>query len=279
MSGPDRWEGYVARFHDDRPGITEDLLGRTDDDGIDPYAWCVEPLEGRPGPVLDLAAGSGPIAAALARGAPGAGVDPHPVDDRAGRGAMPRRGPGSGWIGVDTSTGELDRARRARRGPLVRGSATAVPVPDGAVAAVACAMGLQVVDPLEGALVELGRILAPGGRAVLLLPAAWPLGARDVWTYARLQVALRATIRYPNGPALSRRRLPGRVRPHGLEVRRDEARAFSLSVDDEAATLLVRSLYLPGTDADRRAAAVAVVAARAGPRLAIPLRRVVLDRT
>lgn len=49
MTDGDAWDGYVARFHDEEPGITEDLLGRTDDDGTDPDAWCVEPLLGRHG--------------------------------------------------------------------------------------------------------------------------------------------------------------------------------------------------------------------------------------
>ena len=252
MTDEAAWGGYVARFHDEEPGITEDLLGRTDDDGTDPYAWCVAPLLGRHGTVLDLASGSGPVAAALPAAQP--------------------------WVGLDTSWGELARARAAGRRALVRGSATALPVADGALRALACAMGLQVVAPLDPALAELARVLAPGGRATLLLPTAWPLGPRDLWTYVRLQVVLGQAIRYPNGPALAPRRLARRAERHGLVVSADERRAFALTVDDDAAALLVRSLYLPETDPARRARGVPVVAARAGDRLAIPLRRVVLDR-
>ncbi len=253
MTGSDdRWEGYVARFHDDEPGITEELLGRTDHAGTDPYAWCAEALAGRDGPLLDLACGSGPM-------------DEH-LD------LCP------GWVGVDTSTGELAAARRVGRTALVRGSATRLPVPDDAVATLVCTMSLQVLEPLDEALAELARVLAPGGRIALLLPASWPLRPRDLWTYLRLQLVLRRVIRYPNGAALSPRRLAHRVGDLGLTVVSDERRAFASTVDPESAALLVRSLYLPGITTARRRRGVPVVAARTGDRMVIPLRRVVLDR-
>ncbi len=177
------WDDYLARFHDDEAGITEDLLGRTSDDGTDPYTWCAEPLRSRSGTVLDLAGGSGPMADHL----------------------------GPAWVGVDTARGELAVARAAGRTALAQGSATQLPVPDAAVSTVVCTMSLQVIAPLTDALVEADRVLDEQGRLVLLLPASRPLGWRDGWTYLRLQVALRAVIRYPNGAALSPRRLARRA--------------------------------------------------------------------
>ncbi|MGI8937757.1 MAG: class I SAM-dependent methyltransferase [Iamia sp.] len=245
------WDDYLARFHDDEAGITEDLLGRTSDDGTDPYTWCAEPLRSRSGTVLDLAGGSGPMADHL----------------------------GPAWVGVDTARGELAVARAAGRTALAQGSATQLPVPDAAVSTVVCTMSLQVIAPLTDALVEADRVLDEQGRLVLLLPASRPLGWRDGWTYLRLQVALRAVIRYPNAAALSPRRLARRAPGHGLAVTSDERRTFALPLPDaEAAALLVRSLYLPGTPAERRERARPIVEARMGDSIGIPLRRVVLDR-
>lgn len=249
----------MARFHDREPGITEDLLGRTTVDGRDPYAWCAEALADRSGTILDLACGSGPLG------------DPLDADGRPG--------PARRWIGVDTSTAELDVARRRGRGPVVRGSATSLPVPAASVASVACAMGLQVVEPLAEAWAELDRVLAADGRIVLLLPVGWPLTLGDAWTYLRLQVALGQVIRYPNGRALSRRRLARDARAHHLVVTSDEAARFVLPLPDaEAAALLVRSLYLPDTPSGRRRRGRRVVEGRIGGSIGIPLRRVVLDR-
>lgn len=249
------WSSYLDRFHDEEAGITEDLLARTAAEGTDPYTWCAEALTGRTGTVLDLAGGSAPMA------------------DRVD--AMP----GAAWVGVDTSRAELVRAQAAGRTALARGSATQLPVPDEAVDTVVCTMSLQVIEPVDDALVEIDRVLGPTGRLVLLLPASWPLGVGDLWTYARLQVALRATISYPNTAALSPRTLARAAPSHHLTVTSDEGRTFSLPLPDaDAAALLVRSLYLPETPPERREQAHRVVEARIGDSLGIPLRRVVLDR-
>lgn len=253
------WDGYVAAFHRDEAGITEELLGRTTDaGGSGPYAWAAEAIGDPRTIVLDVAGGSGPLA------------------DHIGTGGQAC----ARWAGIDLAEAELAVARSAGRTPLIRGSATDLPVGDAALSSVVCAMSLQVIEPLDPAIAELARVLVPGGRVVLLLPASSPLGLRDAWTYLRLQIALRAVIRYPNGPALSPRRLPGHVGRHRLVVRSDERRRFLLPLPDhEAADLLVRSLYLPGTGADLRAHGRAVVAARIGGGIGIPLRRVVLERS
>lgn len=56
------WTPYLEAFHTERAGITEEILARCHHDGIDPYDGAAQPLAGGPGPVLDLACGSAPMA-------------------------------------------------------------------------------------------------------------------------------------------------------------------------------------------------------------------------
>ncbi|MGK2948876.1 MAG: class I SAM-dependent methyltransferase [Acidimicrobiales bacterium] len=252
---PGSWDGYLRRFHEERSGITEDLLSRGRSHGVDPYAWCaaalVQPGTARVGAVLDLACGSGPLADHLA-----------------------------GWVGLDRSRAELDRAAGIGRAPLVCGSATAVPLRDGAAAAVACTMGLQTIEPLEAGVAEVARLLRPAGRAVLLLPAGGPLPPVAIATYLWLQVVLRQRIRYPNDAALRPAPLEALVARHGLEVEDDQRRRFRVPVESaDVVALFVRSLYLPGHRPDRERQARRALSWRIGRHLDIPLRRVVLRRT
>lgn len=65
----DGWDGYLAAFHAERPGITEAVLGRArSDDGGDPYDWLTDALPDQ-GVVVDIACGSGPLAARVAAAA------------------------------------------------------------------------------------------------------------------------------------------------------------------------------------------------------------------
>ena len=245
------WGTYLQGFHTEHPGITERILGRCRADGIDPYQWCARPLADQPGPILDLACGSGPMA------------------DRLG-----------GWIGTDTSAAELGAARDRQRGPVLRASATCLPIRTGAVDAAACSMGMQIIDPVAEALAELARVLRSGGRAALLLPAAGPVPWRHAVTYGRLQVALRQQIRYPNADALRSAALRRASAAVGLPVTADERLAFTLPLDTAAdADELLTSLYLPGIDPARLDAGRRVLAGRVGGMLTVPLRRIVLERT
>jgi len=63
------WTGYVAGFHAQHAGITEDVLEHArDSDGMTPYDWAAEAVT--PGlTVLDLACGSAPMHAHLRAGA------------------------------------------------------------------------------------------------------------------------------------------------------------------------------------------------------------------
>ncbi len=86
------WDTYLARFHQDRPGITETILTRCTHHGQNPYEWLTEGLTAS-GVTLDLACGSAPT----------------------------RHRIGSGWLGIDASDAELRAAELDSTGRAVRG--------------------------------------------------------------------------------------------------------------------------------------------------------------
>lgn len=108
-----------------------------------------------PGPVVDLAGGTGDLALALHRRLPDREI-----------------------VVADASAGMLEIARS--RGGVDLGyietPAESLPFDDGSVAMVTCSFGLRnMTDPVK-ALREVARVLAPGGALVLLefsKPAAW----------------------------------------------------------------------------------------------------------
>ncbi len=77
-------------------------------------------------------------------------------------------------VGVDFAGNMLHVGRRKlartgeRRIALIRGDATRIPVPDGAVDAVTVAFGIRNVEHIEAACAEVHRVLAPGGRLAVL---------------------------------------------------------------------------------------------------------------
>ena len=245
------WPAYLKRFHAERPGITERILTRCRAEGVDPYQWCAQPLDGQGGPVLDVACGSAPMADHL-----------------------------TGWMGSDTSSAELHAAQALHRGPVVLASAAGLPIPTGALAAAVCSMAMQIIEPVSEAFSELARILRPDGRAVLLVPATGPLPWRQAVTYLRLQIALRQRIRYPNDDAITRARLEATATRVGLRVLSDERCGFSLPLEnDTQVDELLQSLYLPGIEPGRLHDARRALSHRIGDELTVPLRRVVLERT
>jgi demethylmenaquinone methyltransferase/2-methoxy-6-polyprenyl-1,4-benzoquinol methylase len=86
--------------------------------------------------------------------------------------ALRRAFPGSDVVGLDFSRPMLVRADTKsasdRRVSLVQGDATGVPFPDGGFNAVTIAFGLRNLTSVDGGLSEMYRMLAPGGRAVVL---------------------------------------------------------------------------------------------------------------
>jgi demethylmenaquinone methyltransferase/2-methoxy-6-polyprenyl-1,4-benzoquinol methylase len=111
------------------------------------------------GSALDIACGTGRLTAQLQRLA----------------------GPQGRVVGLDFSASMLGIARTTASGPTyVRGDALRLPFAEGSFQAATMAFGLRnLADPLEG-LREMVRVLAPGGRAVVLefvRPAPGPIGS------------------------------------------------------------------------------------------------------
>jgi demethylmenaquinone methyltransferase/2-methoxy-6-polyprenyl-1,4-benzoquinol methylase len=112
-------------------------------------------LQGRTGPLVDLAGGTGDIALAIKAGDPTRRV-----------------------LIADASSGMLEQARRRGGDKLeyLRADAEELPLADASAAAVTLAFGLRNMTEPDRALAEVARILAPGASLVLLefsRPAAW----------------------------------------------------------------------------------------------------------
>lgn len=117
----------AAAYDDHRPDYPTDAV-----------RWALEPVQ-RPGVrVLDLAAGTGKLAATLA--------------------AM-----GAAVTAVEPDPGMLAELRRRLPAiPALQGSAEAIPLPNGSVDAVLVAQAFHWFDPAR-AFPEIARVLAPGG--------------------------------------------------------------------------------------------------------------------
>jgi ubiquinone/menaquinone biosynthesis C-methylase UbiE len=108
--------------------------------------------------ILDVACGTGIVARVAAR----------------------EVGADGGVAGVDLNEGMLSVARSAAaadRAPIqwYETSAESMPLPDHAFDVVLCQLGLQFVTDKHAALVEMHRVLAPGGRALVSVPRQMPL--------------------------------------------------------------------------------------------------------
>ena len=109
-----------------------------------------------------------PIAATLRRRVEDAGGRSRLVLDL-GAGASPYRGL---WDGKSPALVRLDLAAASR--PDVQGRAESLPFRDGAFDAVLCTQLFGLVGDPVAAGREIVRVLRPGGRLWLTVPAAWP---------------------------------------------------------------------------------------------------------
>jgi SAM-dependent methyltransferase len=249
--GGEGWQRYLAGFHAQSPGITEQVLGRARDGAWDPYDW-VASVAPSPARVVDLACGSGPL--------------------------WPRL-PGRTYLGVDASAAELAAARGRGAGRLVRAVAAALPLADACVDVVVCSMALQVLAPLPVVLAEITRVLVPGGLLVATMPDRGPLRPGDLVVLAGLLAALGRRLEYPNDSLLGR--LPDLLAGARLRLLADERRRFGYPlVGRAAADRLLASLYLPDLPAHRYRTARTVLRglARPGIVVPVPVRRVIASR-
>lgn len=247
------WRRYLTTFHGERAGITEAVLSRALAGDHSPYRWLARAVSADAKVVLDLASGSGPMSRELAA-------------------------PGRTVVGLDLSPAELDLAAERGPGPWVRGDVLQLPFADETLDAVTSSMGLVVVQPLARVLEEVARVLRPGGVLAAIAPAVRPLGPRDMATLTRINTRLRTRPQFP-GPV----ELAGFTRTLtsvGLRRVEDARERYSFTVRSrEDATLVLSSLYLPGTRQSRIEAAVEYLEDRLDKRgpveIAIPIRRLV----
>ena len=250
MRAATEWESYVHSFHADHPGITEQAFRHAAHPEVGtPYAWLVEALDRPLGRVLDVACGN----AAL----------------------LPWLDGYEAYLGLDTSEDEVARARLLQRGPVLLADARRLPVADASVDTVVSSMGLMLVDPVERALAEVRRALAPGGTLALLVPSVWPVSLRDARLGLPLALALRGPGSMPQHFFVHRlRRL---LEAAGLNMVDAQRRRFPFPVRGATdATLAVQSLYTPGrsTHSLVRGQRVLTRLAGAEAELPVPLLRV-----
>lgn len=253
------WASYLARYHREHPGITEDVLSSaTDEAGRSPYDWLLEPVLGAArGLVVDVGCGSAPVARRLAAEHRYVGVDRSDAELR--RAPAPAGGAGAGAVG------------------LMLGDAAALPVADVAAQAVVASMMLMVAIDVGGVLGEVARVLRRGGVFVATVPTRSDDGDPSIDLFGEvLGVLGQREVRYPGSLE------PSQLSAAGLELRADERGRFARSVAADQCELVVDSFYAVGARPEQLAEARARLRARAaaGPLcLAYPLRRLVAVRS
>lgn len=239
------WNAYVAGFHAQHPGITEEALEHSRHRSWGTaYDWLGQAVPSDSRLVLDLACGSAPM---------------HPRLSHAK------------YLGVDLSEAELSRARAAGRSEVHRADVTALPIADGSVDAVVMSMAFMLV-PQEQVLAEVARVLSPGGVFAAMVPALGPVRASDLLPTAALALPLGGPGRMPQ--QIHTGRLAGLLYSAGLTPGSRGRRRYPFPVRNRAeADLAVRSLYTPGSSGKQRARAVDWLT-RLGPvELPVPLLR------
>jgi SAM-dependent methyltransferase len=200
------------------------------------HARIGDALQGVEGRVLDAGCGTGGLLAALRR-----------------------RHPALALAGLEWSAAAARRAAVKSGAAIVRGSVNALPFADGSFDAAIAADVLchAAVDP-AAALAELARVLRPGGRLVVNMPAyAWLLSAHDRhvhnarrWTATATRAALRRAgfaavrARYWNGLLLPLMVLQRKLLASGAAA--SDVAAFSPWLDATLHAITAAERRLPG---------------------------------
>lgn len=261
MSG---WDGYLADFHERRPGAVGAALDRCRAEDLTPYQWLLRPVAIGAARILDLACGSGAPARHLADDQPRLRVGHQPF-----------------VVGLDRSHAELKLAAQEGQ-PVIRADASRLPLADHSVDAVISSMGLAVVRPLPAVLRECARVIKPRGLLVATVASVRPLCVRDLGILTSLTARLRSTPQFPGQREVPG--LPGALARAGFSVLEDARERFAFRVRcTEDAELLINALYLPETTEARCSEAIRWLSDRAtrsakGIEIAIPIRRIVAMR-
>ena len=102
--------------------------------------------------------------------------------------ALARRG--FRMLGLDISSRMLSYARR-RLGPrVVQGDALRLPIRDASLDQVIAVWALHVIGDIDGALAEIGRVLRPGGRLLVVNSPTEPPGGMYAEYFLKLERAL-----------------------------------------------------------------------------------------
>ncbi|MGB7980328.1 MAG: class I SAM-dependent methyltransferase [Candidatus Nanopelagicales bacterium] len=240
----DPWTSYLARFHAEHPGITEELLsGSRHPEFGDPYRWLRDAVPIRPARVLDIACGSAPMQPLFAD---------------------------SDYLGIDLSPAELGVAAQRGRGHVLTADALALPVPSGSLDVVVCSMAIMLLRPIGAAMAEVARVLRPGGTFAAIRPVSGPLLAGDLRVVAPLLLALRHLPELPQ--RVTGRGLGQVITGAGMRVLSTGAARFAHPLATSAdARLAVEALYLPHVSHARRELAAARLARLAGPGRVVPV--------
>ena len=245
------WAQFLADFHTERTGITEEVLSRAYAGRQTPYQWLARAVSARAAVICDLACGAGRMSRELAA-------------------------PGRTVIGLDLSRSELELARQRSDGPWMLADAHRLPFADSSLDAVTTSMGLMVFPALGEVLAEVARVLRPGGVFASISPTVRPLRLDDLPLTARLTAELRSTPRFPASLEVT---IAPLLKAAGLTRAEDRRERYGYQVNDEAdARMLIKALYLPGIAEDRTSRAVELLTTRADGKainVPIPIRRIV----
>ncbi|WP_167853851.1 class I SAM-dependent methyltransferase [Acidipropionibacterium timonense] len=255
LADPDEsWPDYLARFHEERPGVIQAVLEDCRAGSRDPYDWLARSVSRSARVVVDVCCGAGALTRRLAM-------------------------PGRQVVGVEALDAELALARsRAGEGVrVVRGTPTALPMGDGQVDAVVTSMGMVTTRDPRALAAEAARVLRPGGVFAAMAPTVRPV--RRAMVGPALEVARRVGS-VPSFPGALEMRMRALLADAGLRMVEDARSCYGYTVvDEEAASRVIGALYLPGSTPRGRRSAVAWLARRAASgqpvTLPVPMRRIV----